>query len=916
MRASRYTDIGLAARRFRAALGPLAAIFIVSVLLAAVATAIPLALRAMASNEAQYQVSALPHTRSGLIATSAGGPAVDDAGDPFASFTSTIESVRTAAPEPLLRALGTGSFSSASVDSFDAINTAIDFQDPIVRIRVAVSDDLESKIRMLEGQFPADYDPEATSVDQATSEEIPAVIEIALTQTTADRGEWNVGETRDVILPSGPSQPVPVRLAGTFEAADPDDPYWALDATALRPGISFTPFTADYTMIVTSTAFVSPESWRTVSERWGLTMQTTIGFPFSTESLTVDEVQELLPQLRGFLSASHRLSDVPQLGLVSLASFETESETALTGGLQRAGVATVVVTMIMSGPIGLAIAVLWLLARLLIVRRRAALTLASARGASVGQLRRAAAGEALLLSVPAAAIGAALAFALFPHVWTPTLVTAPLAVAAVPPVLIALATQPAGMRETRTDVDPQRRSTARWVLEVLVFAATALSVVLLLQRGLTTNADTIGVDPLLAATPLLLALSVGLLVLRVYPLPVLALQRATQRGRGIVGFLGSARAIRESAAGLAPVLAMVVGLAVVVFSGVLLGTLQGGTADAAAARIGAELRLDSPPLSEEQVTEILALDGVAEGAAVFRHQDLKYFDAAGITRNVAVIVADTAALARVQEGLPGSADLTGLDELRDGAIPLLVSNTIATAYRGGDIEFARLPAVIAGAAGQSTSLSTVETWVLVDREFADDVRVNTFRPRAVLLTLEPDADLAAVSTSVLELAGGGGQLSSIADEVERMRSSPVVGTLPILLAAFIGIVALLCAATVVLSLLISAPARERLLALLRTLGLSPGQGRGITAWETVPAAIVAIIAGCALGAALPYLVLAGVDLRLFTGGSQQPPISVDPLLLAVVIGGFIALVTLSTLLAIAVARRVSVTRTLRTSEEG
>ncbi|MBX3095206.1 MAG: ABC transporter permease, partial [Cryobacterium sp.] len=92
--------------------------------------------------------------------------------------------------------------------------------------------------------------------------------------------------------------------------------------------------------------------------------------------------------------------------------------------------------------------------------------------------------------------------------------------------------------------------------------------------------------------------------------------------------------------------------------------------------------------------------------------------------------------------------------------------------------------------------------------------------------------------------------------------------------------------------------------------------RGITAWETVPAAIVAILAGCALGAALPFLVLAGVDLRLFTGGSQQPPVTVDPLLLLAVIGGFVVLVAASTVAAIGIARRVSVVRALRTSEEG
>src|SRR5690606_20378232 len=121
-------------------------------------------------------------------------------------------------------------------------------------------------------------------------------------------------------------------LAGVYEAIDVNDPYWALDPTALRPGISFTPFSLDYTMIVTSTAFVAPESWREVNDRWSINMQTTIGFPFSTTGLTVDEVEELLPQLRGYLSASHRISDSPELGYISVASFETESEQALAGG--------------------------------------------------------------------------------------------------------------------------------------------------------------------------------------------------------------------------------------------------------------------------------------------------------------------------------------------------------------------------------------------------------------------------------------------------------------------------------------------------------------------------------------------------------------------------------------------------------
>src|SRR5690606_40952424 len=48
---------------------------------------------------------------------------------------------------------------------------------------------------------------------------------------------------------------------------------------------------------------------------------------------------------------------------------------------------TSVLLMVASGPIGVSVAVLWLLSRLIVLRRRNALTLASARGASDIQLR-------------------------------------------------------------------------------------------------------------------------------------------------------------------------------------------------------------------------------------------------------------------------------------------------------------------------------------------------------------------------------------------------------------------------------------------------------------------------------------------------------------------------------------------------
>jgi putative ABC transport system permease protein len=76
------------------------------------------------------------------------------------------------------------------------------------------------------------------------------------------------------------------------------------------------------------------------------------------------------------------------------------------------------------------------------------------------------------------------------------------------------------------------------------------------------------------------------------------------------------------------------------------------------------------------------------------------------------------------------------------------------------------------------------------------------------------------------------------------------------------------------------------------------------------------VTGCALGAALPLIVLAGVDLRPFTGGVLQPTIVLDPVLLGAILGGFALLVVVATTIAMAAARRVSLAKSLRTAEEG
>jgi putative ABC transport system permease protein len=920
---SRTSLTGLLARQFRADLGPLLAMAGIVLVVATLASTAPLALRSLASAEVAYQFDNLPASRRDLIARSPGTPAITPGTTPYAQFDDALAGITASAPTPLDKTFSMAEYTFVS-DQLSVARRDVEWNDPLSPITINVAPRLADHIRMTEGTLPAPF----TKVIDLDDNEYPGrpfdpfernpkdpQLDIVLSVDTAEQGGWKVGEERWVTV-SG-NYGFYARLSGTFEALDPKDGFWAASPSALQPGIDHTSFSGTNTRIVIGAAFIDADSWPTMAKETGLPMATTVVIPFSTADLTVEEDEAILPQLRSFTSNAQSVANVAKPEAVTSLTFGSDSETTLTTAISRAATATVVLVMVASGPIGVAVAALWLHTRLIMLRRRDTLTLGSARGASDAQLRLSQALQVLLLSAPSAAIGCTIGYLLFPSSTSPIAAWFAAVVAVVPPILIMIAASPGSLRATRGDLDPRARGRYRWVLEVIVLALTALAVFLLLRRGLTTSAGTVGVDPLLAAAPLLLSLSAGLLVLRLYPLPLLGFARSVKRRKGIVAFLGASRSIRDPAAGLAPVLAMVVGLAVAVFSGVLLGTVTGGVGTAAHSAVGADLRIESPILDQEQLDDIADVDGVEDSVSLYQYSRLQNLSVEE-NLSVPIMVADTAALSRVQEGVPGAAHIRlDLTTAVDGRIPVLLSPDLAAQYTiGDDSTFGNSDIVSAGDPGTSPSLSGVADWVLIDQAQSDEFGIYKFLPRITLLRLEPGADVAAVKAELARIAGPDATIESPADAAALLNGSPVSGGLQLALLALIVIVALLCAGTVVLALMISGPARERLLALLRTLGLTRSQSRGITGWEIGPTAIVAIVTGCLLGAALPLIVLAGVDLRPFTGGVLQPVITLDPLLLGIVVGGFALLVVVATAIAMAAARRVSLARSLRTSEEG
>jgi len=115
----------------------------------------------------------------------------------------------------------------------------------------------------------------------------------------------------------------------------------------------------------------------------------------------------------------------------------------------------------------------------------------------------------------------------------------------------------------------------------------------------------------------------------------------------------------------------------------------------------------------------------------------------------------------------------------------------------------------------------------------------------------------------------------------------------------------------VLTSAIGADARNRILSLLRTLGGTRREVAALVAWELAPPALIGLLAGVALGLALPWLVLAAVDLRPYTGATTQPALAIDPLLVAGAAGAVGVAVIIAGAVSVAVARRRDPATTLR-----
>jgi putative ABC transport system permease protein len=752
---------------------------------------------------------------------------------------------------------------------------------------------------------------------------------VAVTTLTAARFGLRPGSRLRLTEPSGPAT---LAVTAILRVRDASSSFWNTDSTAVAPGLVTGPNRPSFWA---GAVLADPGELRDVQAAFSnsdLTVQWQ--FPVNTGLLRARQVAAVHGALTRLSVAA-----LP-MGALNPASTTASVSSALTSVLgtfldTQASVDTVLVLLFVS-LIVTGAAVITIAAQMVAVRRAGELALIRARGGSLPQVAVLMFRSAAAVAVPAGTAGAGLVWALWPGDFSSALGWS----LAIPVVVIALAAPPlaAVWRHRRpapavspalvTAADPARGHAAplrRWVTEAAACAAAVAGLILLHDQGLPAAGQT---DLLLAAAPVLVAVPAVLVVARLYPLAVRGLLRLSARATGATGFIGVARASRSALTGVLPVFALVLGLSVAAFAGMVRDAVARGEVAASWRDIGADAVVDTGTQA-----------GPGYVTMPVTATDQRAITAAGRARRAAVVWVTS------WTG-PGGQPLTVLavDPDRYAALvastpfPRFPAGRLALAAPGLHAGTAVLPVLASPAAAALLGSGSTRLTTQASPAALGPIRVRVAgRLSSTPAQVGHGADWLVMP--VTQLPGPAGRpapqvLLMTGPHLAEARTSAVAGRLLPLVtvtyrsavlagltgapiqhsAALILLLAVVAAAllglcTLVIGLALGAADRAVTLARLTTMGLE--QPLLLLVAEALPALLAAALAALACALALPGLAGPALSLSVFTGSAA--PVPVRPSWLALGLPAAAVLITAVAALAgqTAARRRHGVTRSLR-----
>ncbi|MEV7190584.1 hypothetical protein AB0N81_02080 [Streptomyces sp. NPDC093510] len=443
----------------------------------------------------------------------------------------------------------------------------------------------------------------------------------------------------------------------------------------------------------------------------------------------------------------------------------------------------------------------------------------------------------------------------------------------------------------------------RIVAEALVLLLAVSGVLALRARG--TEGES-GPDPLLAAVPVLLGLVTVAVLVRCYPWPVRAVARWSARGRGTVVLVALSRAAKEAPARGLALLVLVVTLAGAVFGGLVSGTLVEGRQAAAAWQVGADASFLGAGRDPGTAERLARARGVRETVAVRQLRVDPVSGTDGGRYGIAGLVGvDGAELREAAGGSAAARALEAAGLTRGGGgrdIRVLASEgrtgDLLTFIRHGKETRLRVVGPLPEGVERDAALGPVrgatesrQHLLLADNRDLRAFDASEFEESALLL-YGARMDTEALRSLVPRAAPGatGGELRIRAEEQAEADDDRLIAAVTAAHTVCTALAVLLALLALVLDLLLSAPARGRTTACLRTLGLGGRPAAALHLLQLLPLALAAVTGGVALGLVLPSLLGPALDLREFTGGPTAPDRHVDVLFTAALGAGLCLLV--------------------------
>jgi hypothetical protein len=575
------------------------------------------------------------------------------------------------------RALGPVGGSLVGYGRSDTFSLPTQSNDPLVDlVELGFVDGLADHAELVDGVWP--------SGDGGTGP-----IPVAIADAVAARLGLGVGDALQLESRGTEGFSAPVRIDAVFRVADTNDRFWWAEPQVLDGLVTSERFATHGPVFTTRSAFLARANPGLAEFGWR-------AFP-TAEAVTLDDI----PGLRQRVAA---LDDRLEAALVGTSvTVETRLPEILADAERSLLVSRTGVLLLTAQFVVLAAYAVLLSAALLVEHRRMDTAMLRSRGAGPARIAALALVEGSVLTIPAALLGPWLAAAALrglnvvgpladiglriePAVSPEAFLAAGVAAAAclvalVVPALPRIRSFAAihgsvGRAETRT-------AGQRFGIDVALLAVAGIGLWQLRQYGapLTrTVQGTLGIDPLLVATPAIGFLAGAVVALRIVPLIASVIERAAARRRGLVPALGarqlSRRPLRYTRAALLLMLAMSMGVFAITYT----RTWSHSQRDQATFQVGTDMQVvpsrrvgDLPVWALDRA--YAAIPGVTARMAV-RHATMRVprVDASG-----ALLGLDAAAAGSVVRMRP---------DLLDGSVSDLVAPLVAARPQ---VDMARLP---------------------------------------------------------------------------------------------------------------------------------------------------------------------------------------------------------------------------------